>query len=57
MCPTLDKRDALVARTVKDARLETRTARAVLKPAGKPYYKTIEEGLHLGYRKNRTGLA
>ncbi len=44
-----------MARTVKDARLETRTARAALKPAGKPYYRTIDEGLHLGYRKNQTG--
>ena len=44
-----------MARTVRDVRLETRTARAALKPAGKPYYRTIEEGLHLGYRKNQTG--
>ena len=44
-----------MARTVRDAKLETRTARAALKPAGKPYYRAIDEGLHLGYRKGKTG--
>ncbi len=43
-----------MARTLRDARLETRTARAALKPAGKPYYRAIDEGLHLGYRKGKT---
>ncbi|GAN78093.1 tyrosine-type recombinase/integrase [Acidisphaera rubrifaciens] len=43
-----------MARTVRDANLETRTARARLKPAGKPYYRAIDEGLHLGYRKGKT---
>ena len=27
--------------------------RGKLKPSGKPYYKSIGEGLHLGYRKNK----
>jgi integrase len=40
-----------MARTVRDANLETRTARARLKARGKPYYRAIEPGLHLGYRK------
>jgi integrase len=40
-----------MARTVRDAKLETRTARAVLKSSGKPYWRAIDEGLHLGYRK------
>jgi integrase len=44
-----------MARTVRDARLESRTARAALKAAGKPYYRAIDEGLHLGYRKGKTG--
>jgi integrase len=42
-----------MARTIKDTQLDTRTARARLKPSGKPYYRKIEEGLHLGYRKPR----
>jgi integrase len=42
-----------MARTLKDTALDSRTARARLKPSGKPYYRTIEEGLHLGYRKPR----
>src|SRR5262249_47276080 len=44
-----------MARTVRDASLETRTARARLKPRGEPYYRAIEQGLHLGYRKPKSG--
>ena len=44
-----------MARTVRDVALETRAARARLRPRGKPYYRTIEEGLHLGYRKPVSG--
>ncbi len=40
-----------MARTVRDAKLESRTARSALKSSGKPYYRAIDEGLHLGYRK------
>ncbi len=40
-----------VARTIRDASLETRAARARLEARGKPYYRAIEQGLHLGYRK------
>lgn len=43
-----------MAKIVRDANLETRTARARLKPSGKPYYRSIDEGLHLGYRKGLT---
>jgi integrase len=41
-------------RKVRDANLETKTARGKLKPhepAHKPYYRLIEAGLHLGYRR------
>ncbi len=44
-----------MARTVRDAKLESRTARAGLKPSGKPYWRAIETGLHLGYRKGARG--
>jgi integrase len=40
-----------MARTIRDTALQTREARGRLKPRGKPYYRAIEEGLHLGYRK------
>jgi integrase len=40
-----------MARTVQDASLGTRTARLQLKVRGKPYYREIEPGLHLGYRR------
>ncbi|HZL30420.1 MAG TPA: site-specific integrase [Pseudolabrys sp.] len=44
-----------MARTVRDANLETRTARARLKAGSKPYYRAIDPGLHLGYRKGAAG--
>ena len=47
-CPILGR---LMARKVKDKELDSREARGKLKPRGKPYWRTIERGLHLGYRK------
>lgn len=40
-----------MSRTFKDALLDTRTARSRLKVRAKPYYRVIEPGLHLGYRR------
>jgi integrase len=40
-----------MARTVRDAKLESRAAREKLGARGKPYYRTLDPGLHLGYRK------
>lgn len=40
-----------MARRVKDATLDSRDARTKLKPRGKPYWRSIERGLHLGYRR------
>jgi integrase len=40
-----------MARTLKDERLDTRAARSGLRAQGKPHWRLIEEGLHLGYRK------
>jgi integrase len=45
-----------IARTVRDTALDTRAARSRLKPRGKPYYRIIEPGLHLGYRKPVSGV-
>jgi integrase len=42
-------------RTVRDARIETRAARAKLTPRGKPYWRALTEGCHLGYRRNQVG--
>jgi integrase len=42
-------------RKVRDAALETRTARSRLKVRHKPYFRLIEPGLHLGYRKLASG--
>ena len=40
-----------MARKVKDKELDSREARGKLKPRGKPYWRTIERGLHVGYRR------
>jgi integrase len=45
------REDENMARKVKDASLDSREARGKLKARGKPYWRTIERGLHLGYRK------
>src|SRR5215472_11230257 len=42
-------------RQVRDASLETRTARGRLKTRKDPHYRLIETGLHLGYRKLANG--
>jgi integrase len=43
-----------MARTVRDAKLETRTARARLKEGSATYWRTLVPGqLHLGYRRRR----
>jgi integrase len=42
-------------RKVRDSNLETRTARSRLAVAHKPYFRLIEPGLHLGYRKLPSG--
>jgi integrase len=44
-----------MARKVRDASLDSRNARSRLQARGKPYYRTIDPGLHLGYRKLRGG--
>jgi integrase len=44
-----------MARTVRDANLEKREARRRLLARAKPHYRVMEEGLHLGYRKLKTG--
>ena len=40
-----------MARTVRDARLETRTARQKLVSRHEPHWRAIDAGMHLGYRK------
>jgi integrase len=46
-----------MARKIRDTRLDTREARHRLTVRGKPYWRAIEEGLHVGYRrlKGRAG--
>jgi integrase len=40
-----------MARRLRDSKLDSREARAKLKVRGKPYWRLIEGGLHLGYRR------
>jgi integrase len=42
-----------MARRVRDTNLESKEGRYRLKARGKPYYRQIEAGLHVGYRKLR----
>jgi integrase len=44
-----------MARTVRETALATRTARLRLPACTKPYWRVIEQGLHLGYRRRNTG--
>jgi integrase len=44
-----------MARTVREASLATRSARLRLAINTKPYWRVIEQGLHLGYRRRETG--
>lgn len=40
-----------MARRVEDSRIGSRDARAKLKARGKPYWREVERGVHVGYRK------
>ncbi len=42
-------------RTIKDARLDTRTARLELPESRKPVWRSVERGLALGYRRGKRG--
>jgi len=42
-----------MARKVRDRDLGDRASRAKLNPRGKPHWRTLDQGLHLGYRKNK----
>jgi integrase len=44
-----------MARTVRDAKLETRAARLRLKIRPEPYWRMLEKGLALGYRRRASG--
>jgi integrase len=44
-----------MARTVRDTNLETRAARLRLIARRKPYWRVLETGLHLGYRRTKEG--
>src|SRR5262245_45618728 len=42
---------ATMPRALRDAKLDTREARLKLKIRGKPFWRLVEPGLHLGYRR------
>jgi len=44
-----------MARIIHDSNLETRSARGRLRARSKPYYRSVEPGLHLGYRRPLSG--
>jgi len=49
--------EAAIARKVRDSQIENRTARSRLAGRRKPYYRLMQEGLHIGYRKPKSGGA
>jgi len=44
-----------MAKRVRDALLDSRAAREKLPAQAKPYYRSLGPGLHIGYRKGKTG--
>jgi integrase len=44
-----------MARTVRDSNLGSREARRRLKSRPEPFWRALEQGLHLGYRRRREG--
>ena len=44
-----------MAKTVRERKLDSPAARVKLKHSGKPYWRAIDTGLHLGYRKGLSG--
>lgn len=44
-----------MSKTVRERKLDSPAARAKLKASGKPYWRAIDVGLHLGYRKGAHG--
>ena len=44
-------------RHVREVNLSTREARKRLAVAKKPYFRSLDEGLHLGYRRSNSGSA
>jgi hypothetical protein len=42
-----------MAQRSREPKIDTRTAREKLSIRGKPYYRSVRSGLHLGYRKGR----
>src|SRR5690348_12634892 len=44
-----------MARTVRDTNLETKAARLRLPLRRNPYWRSLESGFHLGYRRTKIG--
>jgi integrase len=44
-----------MSKTVRERKFDSPAARAKLKSSGKPYWRSIDPGLHLGYRKGLAG--
>ena len=45
----------MAGRVTKEARLDSREARKKLEQRGKPHYRALADGLHIGYRRNAKG--
>jgi integrase len=52
---SLDRGVFAMSKTVRERKLDSPAAPAKLKASGKPYWRSIDPGLHLGYRKGLAG--
>src|SRR5580700_4630039 len=50
-----DIRHSRMSRTLRDAKLDTRSARLRLPARREPYWRSVSEGLAIGYRKGAKG--
>ena len=53
--PYICRTEGRLARTLQDAKLDTRAARLRLRKRREPYWRSISEGLAVGYRKGAKG--
>src|SRR5271156_5043915 len=53
----VDMRQGQCPATAREVNLSTHAARERLRPSAKPYCRSLDQGLHLGYRKGVRGAA
>ena len=57
VCRTRDAEQSALPRRARDERLDTRTVRLKLTPRAEPYWRSVQEGRAIGYRRLAGGKA